>query len=249
MIEVLLLRFDAPMMSFGSERVDQHGFSDQFPGTSLLTGLLANALGWSHRDADRLQSLQERLVHAARQDRAGIPLRDYQTVDLGQDHLLDTCAWTTRGRRERRGGAASLTTHQRFRDYLAGAAYTVAVTLDPATEPPVISDLAEALQRPARPLFIGRKPCLPAAPLLIGVAEAPGLLAALIAAPVDERRDTGRLQARWPAAEPLPPSIPETDTRIRTIWDRRDWYNQIHSGRRLVREGLLPEHGAEVSDA
>ena len=43
-MRALVLRFDAPLMSFGGVMVDQHGVIDRFPGTAMLTGLLANAL-------------------------------------------------------------------------------------------------------------------------------------------------------------------------------------------------------------
>jgi len=37
-IDVILLRFDAPLMSFGGVLVDEHGVTRQFPGASMLTG-------------------------------------------------------------------------------------------------------------------------------------------------------------------------------------------------------------------
>ena len=54
-----VLRFDAPWMSFGGVVVDHHGFTERFPGRSLLTGLVANAIGLDHSDTDALQDLQE----------------------------------------------------------------------------------------------------------------------------------------------------------------------------------------------
>ena len=45
-MKALILRFDAPMVSFGGVTVDQHGFTDSYPGQAMLTGLIANALGW-----------------------------------------------------------------------------------------------------------------------------------------------------------------------------------------------------------
>ncbi|MGK9517924.1 hypothetical protein O6467_24530, partial [Salmonella enterica subsp. enterica] len=85
--------------------------------------------------------------------------------------MLDT-GWTTRGRREdRKGGTAATGTHQRWRDHWANGVATVAMALDGDGEP-TLDALETALRAPARPLFIGRKPCLPAAPLLIGRREA-----------------------------------------------------------------------------
>jgi CRISPR-associated Cas5-like protein len=37
-MDILLLRFDAPLMSFGGVMVDQHGPTDRFPGLAMLTG-------------------------------------------------------------------------------------------------------------------------------------------------------------------------------------------------------------------
>jgi CRISPR system Cascade subunit CasD len=58
---------------------------------------------------------------------------------------------------------------------------------------------------PARPLFLGRKPCLPAARLFAGFVEAEGAREALEALPLDPlltKPDTdARLRAAWPAEE------------------------------------------------
>jgi len=168
-MDILLLRFDAPLMSFGGPIVDNHGIIQTYPALSMICGLLANALGYDHYEFADLQRLQERLQYACRQDRPGTRLRDYQTVDLGQEFMSDDLAWTTWGSLERRkGGTASSGTQIRYRDYWADAMYTVALTLDPLDESPTIDDLEQALRTPERPLFIGRKPCLPAERLLLG---------------------------------------------------------------------------------
>ena len=108
-MNVLLLRFDAPLVSFGAPMVDQNGVVQRFPTLSLLTGLIANALGWEHADAEKLASLQERIRYAARIDRQGEALVDYQTVDLGKDWMIgEKAGWTTRGKILDRGGAMSV---------------------------------------------------------------------------------------------------------------------------------------------
>src|SRR5690606_15321069 len=129
-MDVLILRFDAPLMSFGAVVVDQKNPTWRFPGAAMLTGLLANALGWDHRDTDRLQALQERLRFAARWDAEPELLSDYQTVDLGQPFMVDT-GWTSRGKREdRKGGSAATGTHQRWREHWANGVATIALALD-----------------------------------------------------------------------------------------------------------------------
>ena len=42
----MILALEAPLMAFGGETVDNYGVVRSFPAASMLTGLLANALGW-----------------------------------------------------------------------------------------------------------------------------------------------------------------------------------------------------------
>ncbi len=246
-MEMLVLRLEAPLMAFGGPMVDQIGVIRSFPAASMITGLLGNALGWDHADTDLLDRLQTRLQFAARLDRAGEEVQDYQTVDLGQDFFdMTKYGWTTRGVVEERGkGSATSGTHIRFRPYRADALCTVALFLQPAAEEPTLADLATALVEPARPLFLGRKPCLPSTPILAGRTEAASLHQALTQfvhqhvesavpiAPVQEMR------ACWP-----PGQGPEDTerTRLEPLTDQRDWRNQIHCGQRLVREGMITVH-------
>ncbi len=237
-MDVLLIRFDAPLMSFGAPIVDRHGVIQPYPALSMLTGLLGNALGYDHTESDRLQRLQERLRYASRQDRRGRQVRDYQTVDLSKPYMQNDRAWTTRGAIEqRKGGPASTGTHIRLRDYWADAAHTVALTLKPGDETPMLDDLENALRRPARPLFIGRKPCLPAVPLCAGRVQARGLVDALTRAPLADRADDRATYRAWW------PSHPEGDQRPadmrRPVTDQRDWANQIHVGERWISEGEI----------
>lgn len=233
-MDCLILRFDAPLMSFGAVVVDQNNPTWRFPGTSMLTGLLGNALGWDHRDADKLQTLQNRLRFAARWDAEPEALADYQTVDLGQSFMVDT-GWTTRGKREdRKGGPASTGTHIRYRDYWANGLATVALSLAGEGDPN-LEDIEQALRRPARPLFIGRKPCLPAAPLLVGRRQAEGLKAALAAEPLADigpRHRPERIPALWPLDE-------EAAANTQERFDRRSWRDNIHIGSVRYAVGIL----------
>ncbi len=236
-MDILLLRFDAPLMSFGAPVVDKYGVIQPYPALSMLCGLIGNALGYRHRDSSRLQRLQQRLRYASRQDRRGTRLQDYQTVHLGQNFMLDERAWTTRGTLERRkGGSASTGTHIRLRDYWADAAHTVALTLGPPDENPDMDALEAALRSPERPLFIGRKPCLPAAPMLLDRVEADDLLDALREAPLPDDAPRGEaLPAWWPCE----PGKDEPGLTRRPVTDARDWANQIHVGERWVAHGQI----------
>lgn len=250
MSRVLLMRLDAPLVSFGASMVDQNGVVQAFPPRSLLTGLLGNALGYEHQDEAKLQRLQERIVYAARIDRAGEALVEYQTVDLGAPWMDPAQAgWTTRGRIAERGGASSEGTHQRYRHHRADSVHTVALELRPADEAPTVDALTTALKAPARPLFIGRKACLPAAPLFLDVVDAENALMALSRAKrIPQARATSTEAATAPllawwdevlesAGAVVGPVEPQVFT------DERDWKNQIHVGRRFFQHGRVSPAG------
>ncbi|MFW6085773.1 MAG: type I-E CRISPR-associated protein Cas5/CasD [Myxococcota bacterium] len=232
MMDVLLLRFEAPLLSFGGPTVDYLGVTRDFPAWSMLTGLLANALGYEHREFGAHERLQERLQYAARCDRPGHRLEDYQTVDLGQEFMIH--GWTTRGVPASRKGASGEGTHIRRRHYLADAIYHVALTLRPVDEAPTLDDLEQALDRPVRPLFIGRKPCLPASPIRCTRMQSGSLREALEAYPRSRRSESGPLRAWWPEEEGASAS-----SHLFPLTDRRDWANQIHVGRRHMFEGTV----------
>lgn len=237
-MDALLLRLDAPLMSFGGTVVDQINPTREFPGRAMLAGLFGNALGYCHGEAAALGALQQRLRWAAREDQRGRPFMDYQTVNLAADFMQE--GWTTRGQPEGRKGGDNVTTI-RNRHYLADAIYLVAVTLV-AGEGPDLDALDRALQRPARPLFIGRKCCIPSTPLRFGRVTVERLRDALThpTAPRIERtqlrrhtKPEVRVRAWWPVDE---------GTEIgRTVafTDDMDWENQIHVGRRYVQEAWV----------
>jgi len=235
-MDILLLRFDAPLISFGAHIVDKLGFVQPWPAMSMVCGLVANALGYHHRDIHALQRLQQRLRYASRRDKRGHRITDFQTVDLGTSYMNDDLGWTTRGQIERRAGGSSKGTHIRLRDYWVDAVYTLALTLDPPDEAPDCDMVAASLDRPARPLFLGRKPCLPAGPVLIGMVQGDSLLEALKRAPqpVGVACDPTPL-ACWEVDDPdsacIPSPLPVTDAR--------DWANQVHVGERWISSGPI----------
>lgn len=227
----LLLRLEAPLMAFGAVAVDAHGPVDDIPAPSLLTGLIANALGWNRTEAARHQRLQDRLRHAVRRDREGERVPDFQTAELRHDDR----GWTTFGAPEGRAGGAGTYAgkHIRRRWYDADAAITIALRLEPAEEPPMLAEIAAALDRPARPLFLGRKPCLPAGRLVIGFAEADSCAAALAAAPLAENADAAP-RTFWPAGEG--PAIGAQ----RRLSGRRAWRVNVHAGEEVWWDGPAP---------
>ncbi|MFZ1537506.1 MAG: type I-E CRISPR-associated protein Cas5/CasD [Chromatiaceae bacterium] len=227
----LLLRLEAPLMAFGGETIDNLGIIRDFPALSMVTGLLANALGWRREETARHARLQERLVLGARLERPGTRLQDNQNAQLSKDDK----GWTTWGKPEERAGGAGTyeSPHRRFRDYHADLSMLVALRLEPADESPTLDDLATALDHPARPLFIGRKPCLPSRRLFAGWHEGEGVLVVLHSVPLPTHLPDGaRLQ--WPDGEGTLPG-----DRVLDLCDERNWISGVHGGWRPVREGRV----------
>ena len=240
----LILNLESPLMAFGGETIDSYGVIRSFPATSMLTGLLANALGWRRVEAERHQRLQDRLVFAARIDRephGGMRLTDFQSAAINNTEQ----SWTTRGYPEGRGGG-KYQNHLRYRDYFADMRVTVALRLEPEDDEPTLDELAEALQEPARPLFIGRKLCLPSAPLFADFSDSDTALAALFAWPLhDASSAADSVRLLWPDGEGVDGIAPN---RTSMVTDQRNWVSGLHGGGRAVCEGVCPKDQFPASD-
>jgi CRISPR system Cascade subunit CasD len=234
----LVLRLQAPLLAFGGVAVDHVGVTRDFPALSMLTGLLANALGWERTEWEKHQGLQDRLIFAARRDReneAGL-LTDTQNARLEKKDE----GWTTWGQPEGRGGGIETyrAPHRRRRDYHMDACVLVALCLEPEAAAPDLDALAAALERPTRPLFIGRKPCLPSAPLLWrNRVEASDAHAALAQATAESERPAKAMRAIWPLGEG--PEVGSEVFRIVDLPDLRNWRTGLHGGTRKIVEGTV----------
>ncbi|MEO0323670.1 MAG: type I-E CRISPR-associated protein Cas5/CasD [Myxococcota bacterium] len=268
----LVLALEAPALSFGGETIDNLGVVRDFPARSMITGLLANALGFDRAEGARLDALQARIVYASALVREGARTRDYQTARLFEKDV----GWTTTGAPEGRAPSPSFTwddayerergerkkalTHQRFRDYDADARVLVALGLANG-EGPDLDAIARAVERPERPLFVGRKPHLPSRPLLWRddegrwpvEAEHPlGALARLLACEGARNGYAGPTRVQW---SPLAgPDLPEGERaalgpagasmhvvakRRHRLGDERRHVAGVHAGTRLVIEGRI----------
>lgn len=231
--EFLILRLESPLQSWGTVAVDPVRPTSGFPTRSALAGLIASALGWRYRDGAKTTALQDHLRMAVREERRGNLTRDFQTADLG---AVGQEGWTRWGV-EKRGGSAARDTHLLEKWYLAGAAFTAAITLTRGA-PAELHQVQEALQRPARPLFLGRKSCLPASPLLAGRIEAESPFDALQRWPLlgghaPSGDDPIRLRCWYGEGEGPPEGEP------REVWDRRDFVSDRFAGSRWIRTGYV----------
>ena len=239
----MIIRLEAPLVSFGGEAVDNLGVTRRFPAKSMITGMIANSLGWRRIDTRAHQALQEAIVFAARIDRepaSGAALTDYQSVQM--EHTDK--GWTTKGQPQTRAGSKATYesgSHRRFRDYYEDMSVTVALRLDDGTMLPSLEELAYALQKPARPIFIGRKTCLPSTQVFESLTEdAETCLRALLITPLRcEEEAPPMVDVLWPDGE----SIPEVKaSRSYLLTDQRDWRSKLHGGGRVVHEGSIEKN-------
>jgi CRISPR system Cascade subunit CasD len=253
--EFLLLRLEGPLQAWGDVALDPRRPTRDFPSRSALAGLLANALGWQHVHGERITALQDALRYAVREDRQPRRIIDYQTADLGR---IGKTGWTRWGIEER-GGSAAEGTQLLWKQYLADGSFLVALALT-AAAPVVLDELENALRRPARPLFLGRKGCPPALPLLERpryrvIAET--AFAALEMVPRPRHLDRGADVSRpgtlrcWYSPGDGPEPRP---AQIQELWDRRDFAaNRFTGARRIAERRIqvadLPEAGAEAGAA
>lgn len=246
----LILNLEAPLMAFGGETIDNYGVVRRFPAASMLTGMFANALGWRRIERESHQRLQDRLVFAARIDRephGELHMTDFQSAAINNKEV----SWTTRGAPEGRAGG-NFQNILRYRDYFADMRVTVALRLQPADAAPTLDELAQALDTPSRPLFIGRKPCLPSAPLVASeearrFADGDSALEALLAAPLHDTADAApRISLMYPDGEGADGVEPN---RTFMLTDERNWISGLHGGGRWVCEASVEAARFPVPDA
>jgi len=116
----------------------------------------------------------------------------------------------------------------------------VALGVSPGS--PDIEQIMQALRFPARPLFLGRKTCMPARPLLDPVSpvrSGEDLVSILETTPVWDRsgnavEPSGRLRACWSRGV-----VSERSGEMRCVYDLRDWRSQLPAGSRWRVEGLI----------
>ncbi len=133
---VLLLKLAGPLQAWGeSSRFVRRETGPQ-PTKSGIVGLLAASMG--RRRTDEIEDLAE-LTFGVRIEQPGALLRDFQTArPAGKPHsLLST------------------------RYYLSDAVFLAAV--EGPTD--LINGIAECLQRPTFPLYLGRRSCPPSEPV------------------------------------------------------------------------------------
>ena len=140
----LLLRFAAPLQSWGIDSKFNTRKTGREPSKSGVVGMLAAALGYRRDEADKLNALNV-LHFGVRTDREGKLLCDFQMVH---------------------GGKSSYVT---YRYYLSDAIFLVGLE----GEREQLETLQYALTHPVFPLYLGRRSCPPTMPLCLAIRDLP----------------------------------------------------------------------------
>ncbi|MFE7132690.1 type I-E CRISPR-associated protein Cas5/CasD [Streptomyces sp. NPDC057638] len=159
---VLLLRLAAPLQSWGDRSAFNRRETRPQPTKSGVVGLLAAATGRPRGGA--IDDLA-RLRLGIRTDQPGTLLRDYHTVSDYRGRPLLSSAVNAKGLQKLTSPTKHTHVTQRF--YLQDAVFVAAL----AGPRDLIDILRHALVRPAFPLALGRRSCVPTHPLLLGVRD------------------------------------------------------------------------------
>jgi CRISPR system Cascade subunit CasD len=185
MANTLFLRLEGPLQSWGERARWSVRDTAPEPTKSGVVGLLACALGLS-ADVD-LRELSRQVRLAVRCDKPGGALVDYHTVGGGSE---SPALLTAEGKPKKSSGKPH--TEETWRSYLCDASFLAVVQ----AAPEVIARLAEAVQNPRWPIYLGRKSCPPSRPPFEGVGDYPSLEAALAAWPFPQAGEGEMVQVR-----------------------------------------------------
>ncbi len=172
MKDYLLFHLYGPMAAWGDTAVGEFRPSHGHPTRSAVLGLVAAALGIRRDEETRLHELENFCRVAVRLDAPGEVLRDYHTTQVPPEQRKIR-HYTRRDELN----ASKLHTILSQRDYRTDAAATIALSLtdDSSFQ---LQQMADALQRPALPLYLGRKSCPLALPLSPKIVQANDLKSA-----------------------------------------------------------------------
>lgn len=160
MREYLVFQLYGPMASWGELAVGEQRASADHPSRSTLLGLLGAALGVRRDDEAGQQALSRGYRFGVKLVAAGMPLRDYHTVQWPD--IPKKFAY--RSRRQEVRDKEKLNTILTSREYRSDSLSVVAVEAAPDA-PHGLPALADALRAPVFLPYLGRKSCPLALPL------------------------------------------------------------------------------------
>ncbi len=171
MAELIMLRLEGALQSWGESSVWDNRSTEQFPSKSGIVGLLSCAMGMP-RDSKEIKELAESIALGIRTDRKGSVACDFQTVQ-GMPRVLNAEG-------KPRGNIVA------YRWYLQDSSFLVVLE----TTEQWRRKIQTALSDPEWCIYLGRKNCVPSRPVWDGVHhEYESILDAIHHYPPAERSD------------------------------------------------------------
>ncbi|MCA9525490.1 MAG: type I-E CRISPR-associated protein Cas5/CasD [Myxococcales bacterium] len=212
-MKAVILRLEGPLQAWATQSKLGVRDTDREPSKSGVLGMVGAALGMDHSDTTTLARLAA-LALAVRVDRPGSLLRDFHTAGAGT--FRSNPKYFVHG-------TSSCVPGNRY--YLQGASFVAALAGDPA----LVDEIAQALKSPRWPLYLGRRACPPATPVLMGTAEGTAEQAVRHARPAEDAQPPYRLIIEAGIGEPGDPrydqplSFCHGDRRYALRYVRTDW--------------------------
>lgn len=167
----LLLRLTGPMQSWGTSSRFQLRRTDTYPSKSGVLGLVLSAKGIGREESSKALESLVSLLMGVRVDRTGTLDWDYHTAGA------KIGIRSADGKIKKTASTGEFETLLSRRQYLYDASFLVALQGDAETIG------ACALDNPVWAVFLGRKCCVPAEPVLAGIGAFDSLTTALSSIP------------------------------------------------------------------
>lgn len=201
----LLLRLAAPLQAWGSGSKFNIRITEREPTKSGVIGMIAAAMGIQRNDDPAKLGPLKTLQFGVRVEQEGKLLKDFHMVHEQKN------------------------SHVTERYYLSDAVFLAALGSEDTA---LLDTIAEAMQHPVYPLFLGRRSCPPTLPVVLGVREG-------------ELTDVLRNEPPLTDAEISMRIVYDTDADGMTVRDDPVSFSQLHRqyGFRMKKEETL--FGAE----
>ena len=160
-MSTLLLRFAAPMQSWGTDsKFDRRGTGRE-PSKSGVIGLCAAALGYERNEDEKMKKISG-LRFGVRIDKPGKLIKDFHMVHKDEFWDCGDRSKTNQSiKQQRKNDISYIST----RYYLADAAFLVGLSGDNE----LLCEISAAIRSPSFPLYLGRRCCPPEGRLFISI--------------------------------------------------------------------------------
>lgn len=156
----MVLYLDGPFQSYGINYTEKLKGTEVFPSKSAVIGLLGCSLGITREQREKLSELSRNLRMAARLDRGGRKITDYQNV--AGAYVNGECLGHIAVEALIKGNKSKSSDNKLIdKEYLMDTAFTVVLE----GEEELLKECEEAIKNPKWIYSLGRYNCVPSVPI------------------------------------------------------------------------------------